>query len=146
MWLILSLPAPYHIPSNTASYSNQSYTLLGGSRQQAKGFALKHFTILHFLPRTIASTATKQVHQQISSRSHLYNSWLEYRSGPLPYLGQSHMLQSSYTSRCLADRIHITVNWIRIRRRIKGSNCPALSQGLSKSYAITSQGNWYTCI
>ena len=45
---------------NTALHSNRS-TLSGGSRQQAKGFALKHFTILHFLPRTIAYTA-KQLH------------------------------------------------------------------------------------
>ena len=34
---------------------------------------------------------------------------LEYGLGPLPYLGRSRMLQSSYTSSRLADRICIMV-------------------------------------
>jgi hypothetical protein len=72
---MLGLPAPYRTPGNTASHSNRSYTLPGGSRQQAEGFALEHFTILHFLPRTIAYTA-KQLHQQASGRSHPHNGWL----------------------------------------------------------------------
>ena len=57
-----------------ASHLNRSYTLPGGSRQQAEGFALKYF-----------------------SRSSIF------------YLGRSRILQSSYTSRRLADRIRITV-------------------------------------
>ena len=59
-----------------ALHSNRSYTLPGSSRQQAEGFALEHFTILHFLPRTIAYTA-KQLHQQASGRSHPHNGWLD---------------------------------------------------------------------
>ena len=82
----------------------------------------------------------------MSSRLHPYNSWLEYGLGPLPYLRRSRMLQSSYINRCLADHIHITVGWIRIRRRIKGGSRLALSQGLSKLYIITSWGDWYTYI
>ena len=72
---MLGLPAPYRTLGNTALYSNRSYTLPGGSRQQAEGFALEHFTILHFLPRTIAYAA-EQLHQQVSGRSHPHNSWL----------------------------------------------------------------------
>ena len=67
-----------------ALYSNRSYTLLGGSRQQAKGFAFEHFTILYFLPRTIAYTA-KQLHQQASGRSHPHNGFgIRIRSSTLP--------------------------------------------------------------
>src|SRR6266576_2278093 len=36
-----------------ASHSNRSYTLPGGSRQQAEGFALEQFHDPPFLPRTI---------------------------------------------------------------------------------------------
>ena len=42
--------------SNTALYLNQ-FTLLGGSRQQAEGFALKQFYDPLFLPRTTTYTA-----------------------------------------------------------------------------------------
>ena len=67
-----------------ASHSNRSYTLPGSSRQQAEGFALKHFTILHFLPRTIAYTA-KQLHQQTPGRSHPHNGvGIRIRSSTLP--------------------------------------------------------------
>ena len=90
-----------------ALYLNRSYTLLGSSWQQAKGFALEHFTILHFLPRMIAYTA-KQLYQQASGDRIRIHSQLEYGSGPT-FLGRSRMLQSSYTSRCLADRIRIIV-------------------------------------
>ena len=100
---------------NTALHSNRSYTLPGSSRQQAKGFALEQFHDPPFLPRTIAFTATQQVHQQ-SLADRIRITVLEYGSGPLPYLGRSRILQSSYTSRRLADRIRIQ-RLDRIRRR-----------------------------
>ena len=69
---------------NTASHSNRSYTLPGGSRQQAEGFALEQFHDPPFLPRTIAYTA-EQVHQQTPGRSHPHNGvGIRIRSSTLP--------------------------------------------------------------
>ena len=77
---MLGLPAPYRNPRQVALHSNRS-TLLGGSRLAAGSSSFTILTILHFLPRTIAYTATKQVHQQTSDRSDPHNGWLEYGLG-----------------------------------------------------------------
>src|ERR1700733_10054013 len=81
---MLGFPAPSRTPGQCALHLNRS-TLLGGSRQQAEGFALEQFHDPPFLPRTIAFTATQQVHQQTPGRSHPHNGvgiWI--RSSTLP--------------------------------------------------------------
>jgi hypothetical protein len=78
---MLGLPAPYRTPWQYALHSNRSYTLSGGSRLAA-GSSI--FTILHFLPRTIAYAA-EQLHQQTSGRSHPHNGvGIRIRSSTLP--------------------------------------------------------------
>jgi len=78
--LACSLPYTWAI----ALHSNRSYTLTGGSRQQAEGFALEQFHDPPFLPRTTAYTA-KQVHQQTPGRSHPHNGvGIRIRSSTLP--------------------------------------------------------------
>ena len=56
---------------------------------------------------TFAYTATEQVHQQMPGRSHPHTRLVGIRIRSSTFLGRSRMLQSSYTSRCLADRIRI---------------------------------------
>src|SRR6266481_4065810 len=103
---MLGLPAPYRTPGQYASHSNRSYTLPGGSRQQAEGFALEQFHNPPFFylgrSRILQSSYTSR---RLADRIRI--TVLEYGLGPLPYLGRSRMLQSSYTSRRLADRIRI---------------------------------------
>src|SRR6266568_8500765 len=80
---MLGLPAPYRTPWQYALHSNRSYTLAGGSRLAA-GSSIFHDPPL--LPRTIAYTATEQVHQQMPGRSHPH-IWLvgiRIRSSTLP--------------------------------------------------------------
>src|SRR6266702_4935781 len=101
---MLGLPAPYRTPWQYALHSNRSYTLAGGSRLAA-GSSIFHDPPL--LPRTIAYTATEQVHQQMPGRSHPHTRLVGIRIRSSTFLGRSRMLQSSYTSRCLADRIRI---------------------------------------
>src|SRR6266568_457129 len=101
---MLGLPAPYRTPWQYALHSNRSYTLAGGSRLAA-GSSIFHDPPL--LPRTIAYTATEQVHQQMPGRSHPHKRLVGIRIRSSTFLGRSRMLQSSYTSRCLADRIRI---------------------------------------
>ena len=69
---------------NTALYLNRS-TLLGGSRQQAKGFALKQFHNPPFFYLGRPRILQEQVHQQTPGRSHPHNGvgiWI--RSSTLP--------------------------------------------------------------
>ena len=100
----LARPLPYtwanmpHIRTDPTPFR-----VVAGSKPRASPSS--NFTILHFLPRTIAYTA-EQVHQQASGRSHPHNG-VGIRIRSSTFLGRSRMLQSSYTRRRLADRIRI---------------------------------------
>jgi hypothetical protein len=99
--LACSLPYTWAILPHIRT--NPPFQGVAGSKPRASPSS--NFTILHFLPRTIAYAA-KQLHQQASGRSHPHNG-VGIRIRSSTFLGRSRMLQSSYTSRRLADRIRI---------------------------------------
>ena len=69
-------------PGNTASHLNRSYTLLGGSPQQAEGFALEHFTILYFYLGRLCTLQSSYTSRRLVDRIRI--TVLEYGLGPLP--------------------------------------------------------------
>jgi hypothetical protein len=90
-----------------------SYTATEQVHQQKPGRSHPHTRLVGIrirsssYPRTIAFTATEQVHQQKPGRSHPHTRLVGIRIRSSTFLGRSRVLQSSYTSRCLADRIRI---------------------------------------
>ena len=90
------------------------FRVVAGSKPRASPSS--NFTILHFLPRTIAFTATQQVHQQMPGRSHPHTKvhWntdqVLYLPRPIAFTATQQVHQQMLAGRVL---IHID----RIRRR-----------------------------
>ena len=129
-------------PGNTALHSNRSYTLAGGSLQQAEGCALEqNHDPPFYLGRSRSLRHSRYTGRRLEIAS-VYKGSLEYGLGPLPYLGRSRMLQSSYTSR----RWQIASAYgsrYGSGDKEDGSHL-AKGKGLSGSYAIISWRDWYT--
>jgi hypothetical protein len=109
-----SINSPYNLYSacllptihlgNTASHSNRSYTLPGGSRLAA-GLSIFHNPPL--LPRTIAYTATKQVHQQ--------DAWDRIRCLTVNWNTDHVLYLHLGRSRTVTEQLHQQDAWDRIR-------------------------------